>query len=151
MNSKPFIISIAAVSGGGKTTVARHLRESLKNAEALYFDDYDFPKQPDDICEWVENGADPNAWDLSPMLDDLDELIAKHSKPLDYIILDYPFAYTHPAFAGRIDFAVFIDTPLDVALARRILRDYAQSSADDIRNHLQHYLNRSRDAFLYST
>ena len=36
-----------------------------------------------------------------------------------YLVLDCPLARDHPRFAAIIDLAVFIDTPLDVALARR--------------------------------
>lgn len=36
------IISIAAVSGGGKTSLIQKLFQVLPNARALYFDEYDF-------------------------------------------------------------------------------------------------------------
>jgi uridine kinase len=42
----PLVIAAAAVSGGGKTTIATKLNQSLKNSRALYFDNYDF-KGPD--------------------------------------------------------------------------------------------------------
>ncbi len=40
MNKKTKIITIAAVSGGGKTTVTEKLTEKLTNSKALYFDSY---------------------------------------------------------------------------------------------------------------
>ena len=42
----------------------------------------------------------------------------------------------------------FIDTPLDVALARRILRDMKDATADEIRNDLKMYLKYARIAFV---
>ena len=39
---RPFVISIAAVSGGGKTTIVRQLSEKLHNSKSLFFDNYDF-------------------------------------------------------------------------------------------------------------
>ena len=36
------IISIAAVTAGEKTTVVNALKEQLKNAKTLHFDDYTF-------------------------------------------------------------------------------------------------------------
>ena len=73
----------------------------------------------------------------------------------EYIILDYPFGRTHPAFRDLIDLSVFIDTPLDVAMARRILRDYkpeeghAQAEAlDRLRQELTHYLEKTRYPYL---
>lgn len=52
----PLVIAIAGVSGGGKTIIAKHLNEKLHNSKILYFDDYDFDG-PNDIIEWVDNGA----------------------------------------------------------------------------------------------
>ncbi|KUP23630.1 hypothetical protein [Paenibacillus sp. DMB5] len=48
--SKPCVIAVAAVSGGGKTSAANALRERLTDAVALYFDDYDF-EGPDGFSE----------------------------------------------------------------------------------------------------
>lgn len=110
---RPLVISIAAVSGGGKTTATTSLSQKLQNAQALFFDDYDF-EGPDNIPEWVENGANYNAWNLAPLVTDLKVLL---SEPVNYVVLDFPFAYAHAQISKFIDFAVFIDTPLDVALA----------------------------------
>ena len=52
MTKKLFIISISANSGGGKTTITKELCNQLSNAKALYFDNYEYDKQPDNICEW---------------------------------------------------------------------------------------------------
>ena len=44
--------------------------------------------------------------------------------------------------------AVFIDTPLDIALARRILRDMCDVSGEEIRSDLRRYLEYARVAFV---
>ena len=44
--------------------------------------------------------------------------------------------------------AFFIDTTLDIALARRILRDMGNASGGDIRNDLLGYLKYARIAFI---
>ena len=38
--NKPYIISIAAPSGGGKTTVVGELKNRLANSAVLYWDDH---------------------------------------------------------------------------------------------------------------
>lgn len=43
----PIVIAIAAVSGGGKTTISSNLKGKLQNSKTLFFDDYDFDA-PDD-------------------------------------------------------------------------------------------------------
>jgi uridine kinase len=47
---KPRVISIAAVSGGGKTTITNQLLNKLTTAKSLHFDDYDLEECPADIC-----------------------------------------------------------------------------------------------------
>lgn len=71
---KPLIIAIAAVSGGGKTTVTNYLLQSLPHSKALFFDDYNL-EGPVNICDWVESGADCNEWKLAPLINDLSSLL----------------------------------------------------------------------------
>lgn len=47
-----------------------------------------------------------------------------------------------------IDLTIFIDTPLDVAMARRILRDFKNSNAEEIKIDMQSYLSGAREAYL---
>lgn len=46
---KPLLIAIVALSGGGKTIVIQALNNELNLSKALYFDDYDFEKCPEDF------------------------------------------------------------------------------------------------------
>lgn len=142
---KPFILSISSISGGGKTTITRNLCSQLNNTKALYFDEYDFSKQPDNICEWVENGSEPSEWDLSLLQDDVIRAIENDN--LEYLILDYPFAKQNYPLKDFIDMTIYIDTPLDIALARRIIRDYKEGSAHEIMSDLSFYLQKSRVCF----
>ncbi len=146
--NKPFIIAVNAVSGGGKTAVTKALSKRLPNAKALYFDDrdYDVASGIEDICDFIQDGADVNRFDLSLLAKDIRRLIRE--KP-DFILLDYPFDYRHRQIAGYIDCSVFIDTPLDIAQARRILRDYTTASSNEILEDMKHYLERGRDAYLH--
>lgn len=139
------VIAIAAVSGGGKTTITKQLLDKLEQSQALYFDDYDFDG-PEDICSWVEQGADYNMWVLTPLIKKLEELLFEDS--LQFILLDYPFAYLNKEISPFIDLTIFIDTPLDVAMARRILRDHTESPIMEIHDELQNYLSRGRPAYL---
>ncbi|KAB8135715.1 AAA family ATPase [Gracilibacillus oryzae] len=140
----PIVIAIAAVSGGGKTTITSKLKDKLQNSQALYFDDYDFAG-PEDIMEWIDNGGNPDEWDLSPLIRDIKNI---RNEPLEYLILDFPFAYLHTKTSDFIDYAVFIDTPLDIALARRIRRDFKSSSTEIILKDLETYIVRGRQGYL---
>lgn len=140
------IISVAAVTAGGKTTIVNELKKRLRNSQSLHFDNYTFEGEVDNFFQWVLDGANYHVWNLSPLEDDI--LKIKSEGTCDYLILDYPFAYCHDTIKPYIDTAFFIDTPLDIALARRILRDMSDATADEIRQDLEIYLKYARIAFI---
>jgi uridine kinase len=143
---KPMVIAIAGVSGGGKTTIVTELQQKLPSAKALYFDEYDFKEAPEDFSKWLEEGANHNAWNIELLIEDLGHLLKEGT--LNYIILDYPFAYENAQGAAYIDYAIFIDTPLDIAMARRILREKTYESPEKMENELKGYLSYGREAYL---
>ena len=152
---RPFIISIAAPSGGGKTTIVGELKKRLAKSAVLYWDDYGDEVDPDRDINDVQNY---NEWNTKPMAADIVRLL---NEPHDYIILDYPFGYMNDGVAKYINLSVFIDTPLDVAMARRIIRDYTSRSTENdfgladvdevslkaIDEELRWYLTRSRPTY----
>jgi len=143
---KPYVICISAMSGGGKTALAHCLRDRLANSVSLHFDDYEYPKEPEDVGAWAKDGCSPDAWDLTPLEEDIKKAL---SSDHDYLILDCFFG-RNPAYsiAQYMDLAVWIDTPPDIALARRTLRDFQEASAQDILDSLRRYLDFSRPCFL---
>ena len=80
------------------------------------------------------------------MIQDICEI--KKQSDCDYLFLDYPFAYCHEEMSKYIDCAIFIDTPLDIAMARRVLRDMQDASAEEIRKDMEMYLKYARVAFV---
>lgn len=143
--ASPLVVAIAAVSGGGKTTVVEQLAAHLPHAKALYFDHYQF-EGPEDIIAWLNAGADYNEWGLKPLLDELGLLL---TQPIDYILLDFPFAKQQTQSSKYIDATIFIDTPLDVALARRLMRDFSDAETADILENVQYYADYGRAAYLH--
>lgn len=141
---QPYVIAISAVSGGGKTAVSQRLVKQLPNAKAIYFDDFDL-RGPDDISAWVKSGGDPHIWDLTPFVESFNRLRAELP---GFIVLDYPFLYGHRQMSELINLAVFIDTPLDIAMARRIIRDHEGHLGADIIEEMRYYLSRARLAYL---
>ncbi len=152
---KPFVISISAQSGGGKTTIATALKNRLFNSAVLYWDDYG--DEVDPSCD-INDIQDYNKWNTKPIANDIEFLL---NKSYDYIILDYPFGYMNEYIAKFIDMTLFIDTPLDVALARRIIRDFTSRSKESefglayvneisleaIDKELRFYLEKSRSTY----
>jgi len=139
------VISISAVSGGGKTTITELLNKTLQRSKALFFDDYNFDG-PTDIVKWINRGANPNEWDLTPFIEDLQALSKEF---LDYVIIDFPFSYTHSQINYLINISVFIDTPLDIAMVRRVIRDHSDSSTEIILSDMENYLLRGRSGYVH--
>ncbi|TWT24351.1 hypothetical protein [Planomicrobium sp. CPCC 101110] len=143
-SGKPLVIAIGGVSGGGKTTIVTQLKQQFGKAEALYFDSYDF-EGPENVFQWIEDGANYDEWNLTPLIRDLKEVLLKRH---DYIFLDFPFAYQHSQTSGIIDLVVFIDTPLDIALIRRMNREFRDSSAEEMLQYMESYATYGRRGYL---
>lgn len=139
------VIAVAAVTAGGKTTLVNALRQRFPGAHSLHFDDYTFEGEVENFHQWVLDGADYNVWNLAPLERDILNL---RDSGCEILLLDYPFAYLNDRIAPYIDRAVFIDTPLDVAMARRVLRDMSAASADEIRADMEFYLRFARIAYV---
>src|SRR5262245_53390959 len=111
---EPYVIAINAVSGGGKTEIAKLVHASLPSATLFCFDDFDETNvYPDDFYDWSCRGGNLLEFDCPGMSAAVeDEIRRRRSR---YIILDYPFGRDHPRLQEHINLSVFIDTPLDVA------------------------------------
>lgn len=160
------LVGISSPSGGGKTTVTRKVQELLPDSVAIFFDDYDLDTiHPSGLRQWLEEGANYNDWKTPRLTDDLGNLKSGKTivspvdgltlKPGKYIIFDGPLGRAHAETAGFINFMVFIDTPLDVAMARRLRRDLpslsgenSSSPADFLRGQLGAYLDYGKQACL---
>ena len=161
-----FVIGISAVSGGGKTAVAQKVSEILLGAVTIFFDDYDFDTvHPESYPKWLEEGANYNDWKTPKLSADLRKLKAGQPivspvdgltvKPQRYVIFDAPLGYAHAETAVYIDFMVFLDTPLDIAMARRLLRGFSRisvdgssSAIDSVKAEMTAYLDYGRLAYL---
>ena len=148
--NKTKVIAINSISGGGKTTTTNELLKRISNSKALYFDDRDYASVSGilDLCKWeLEDGADYSLWNLQALVDDIKLLMQEN---LDYIFLDYPFGYLQKQISKFISLSVLIDTPLDMAVARRILRDFKNRSVNEIVNDMDWYLKRGRESYVNS-
>ena len=161
-----FVTGISSPSGGGKTAVAMRVSELLPDAVTIFFDDYEPDTvHPASFRRWLEECANYNDWKSPKLKDDLTKLKAGQSivspvdgrtiNPRKYVIFDSPLGYAHAETGGLIDLMVFIDTPLDVAMARRLLRDYSSTSVDNsstsigrLTAELIAYLDYGRQAYL---
>lgn len=159
-SATPLVVAISGISGSGKTTLTRLLAYRL-NGTSIFWDDFDeISHAPADYVAWYESGSPggATAWDYPLLADTLRTL--KAGKPLRspangenlgpraWIFFDAPWGRDHQQTAPCIDFLVHLATPLDIALARRILRDYnAETLTKDLLEDIRFYIERSRPLF----
>ena len=145
-----FVVAVSSVSGGGKTTLVKRAA-ALLGAAALFFDDYsDGSTVPPDLPQWLRDGAIADEWKTPRFAQDVGALRQGRSvtvrqlgagadvdtlgrksgdtvQPGQFVVIEEPMGRRRAEMAPHIDFVVVIDTPLEVALARRMLRDTAST------------------------
>lgn len=138
-----FVIAVAAPIGGGKTALVKGLAQALNGASTLHFDHYELAtrKTPEELARWLAAGADFNELRAPGLLSALQAL--KRGEPVsdpvggqailpgDYLILEMPLGRAYAETAALIDVVIWLDIPLDVALARKLREFTAQALADD--------------------
>jgi uridine kinase len=132
LNEPLFVIAIAGHSGAGKSTVIENLVAVFGDAISLRLDDYESSSIYPPASQWLDEGADPNQFLTPALVEDVKTLIDGRSishprtnevmKPERYLMIEEPFGRERNAMRALIDFVVYIDTPLEVAYARKLLR-----------------------------
>ncbi|MBD2816603.1 AAA family ATPase [Xenorhabdus sp. Flor] len=153
------IIAITGISGSGKTTLSKQL-STLLNAAMLSWDDFDpISKYPDNYVLWEKAGKDYSQWNYPDLAKDLNALksnkIIQHAAnhqiiyPTKFIIFDAPLGRLHRQTGQFIDIAIHLNTPMDIALCRRLLRDFQnnETTKEELMEEMCFYLSDSRSLF----
>lgn len=152
MAEKPLLVGIAGGSGSGKSWLARYLVErlgarsvivcqdwyykhngELSDAEALKLN-FDHPKSLENslLCAQLAKLRAGEAIER-PVYDYATHARSKETRslaPAPLVILEGLLVLHEPKLRALMDYSVFIETPADIRLARRVRRDCSERRVD---------------------
>jgi uridine kinase len=127
-----YVVGVAGAAGAGKTSLVQGLVRAMDDAAAIHIDSYQrVTREPiRKIVQWLERGADFDEFSI-PLLPEhleklkrgdaiIDPVSMLEIPPRKYILFETHFGRAHQATGRHIDLLLWLDTPLDVALARNL-------------------------------
>jgi uridine kinase len=123
------IIAISGHPGGGKTSLTKALRDRL-GVPALHYDDYETftSRPPREVRDWIERGSNYDDIPLHSLVREMMRL-SEMVPPATCVLLDTLLGRAHRETGKLIHTAIWIDTPPDIALARKIREAAARARA----------------------
>ena len=163
-----YVIAVAGPIGGGKTSLVKGIANYLDDATAIHCDSYESltAESIANVMRWMQSGANtdeiiipglPHALEnLKLGANVIDPLTGMEIASRKYIIFETNFGREHRATARYIDLLIWIEVPLDIALARNVkafintfLERYGKDIYKDcllwLRGYIDNYLKVVRD------
>jgi uridine kinase len=132
-----WVIAICGTMGSGKSTLAENAAAAIPDCSVVFEDDHNrmTERSLDNIEDWFSRGGDVSEFELSDVIERLTELCpdkrsttSVESSPdsrasaHQIVLLETHFGRLHSALSPWIDFQVWINTPADIAVARKVLQ-----------------------------
>ena len=144
-----FIVGIAGASGSGKTYLSKAIAASLPTRAAAVIAVDSYYRAQDHLSPEVraaQNYDHPDSLELELLADHLAALrrgesvevpnydFCTHTRgaqttevaPADWIIVEGILTFHLPIVRASLDYRIFVDTPPDLSLRRRVVRDIAE-------------------------
>jgi uridine kinase len=145
-STKPLVIGIAGGTGSGKTTIARNIVAEFRSTDVSHIQHDAYYRDRPDLTDEERarvNYDHPDSLDNGLLVHHLNELLAgrpierpnydfrTHRRTVDttavqntpIVIVEGILIFADPALVSRFDICIFVDTPADIRILRRIRRD----------------------------
>ncbi len=149
MAERPFLIGVAGGSNSGKTTIATRLADLVGDEQVglIKLDSYYVERRHEPVEERAKANYDhPDAFDWDLMNDHLAALTAgatvdvpiydytihdrsdecERVAPTKVVVVEGILVLWEPRLRHRFDLKIFVDTPADLRIIRRLQRDVAE-------------------------
>lgn len=148
-SKRPYLIGVAGGSNSGKTTIAERLAELIgeQHLSLIRLDSYYIERSDEPMEQRITANYDhPDAFDWSLLNDHLAALTAGASvdvpvydyaihdrsdrcvtvRPSKVVVVEGILVLWEPRLRERFDLKIFVDTPADLRIIRRLKRDVAE-------------------------
>ena len=156
------LIFVTGGSASGKTTIAKNIKEALGDSAVLISQDMFYKSTSSNKTNYDE----PEAFDWKLQKEVFNDIKSKKEvkipiysfeehrrvgetsiKPAEVIIFEGLFTFWDEELANLADFQIFVDTPSDTRLARRLKRDISERGRDPV-DVLERWQNDVQPSFL---
>jgi uridine kinase len=138
------VVAVSGTSGAGKTTIVKQLANEFCCPFLLFDDHTDKSTYPQNMKNWLKNGANLSLIKTPKFVTSLENLISKNSSR--FIFIEEPFGKERDSMSSLIDYVVLLDQPMELCLARIIKRHTEQPNSDSICS-ISNYLDKYEDHF----
>jgi uridine kinase len=150
--NKTKVVAVSGSSGAGKTTIVKQLANEFDCPFLLFDDHTDKSTYPQNMKNWLKNGANVSLIKTPKFVTSLENLISKNSSR--YIFIEEPFGKERDSMSSLVDYVVLLDQPMELCLAR-IIRRHTENPSEDSINSISNYLNKYvayfREIYVQST
>jgi len=121
------VLAITGCMGSGKTTLVKQLQPLIPKCRILFEDDYQAMTQmdPEHLRRWISDGCCIDELDLHGFDLAIRRAIAGSSRDsgasdTKLLLIESQFGRAHASLKDLVDYQIWIESPLDLCLARKI-------------------------------
>lgn len=162
MQTRPLVIGIAGGTGSGKSTVARRIVSHFRDRDVAHIQHDAYYKHLPELSPTERaavNFDHPESLDNDLLIRHIDELVGGRAierpeynftthlryeqtvsvAPAPILIVEGILIFADPRLTERMDLKLFVDTPADIRVLRRVRRDLEKRGRDFASVRLQYY------------